>query len=158
MSNLQTCSARDASTYLGNPCQTSWYLQLDFFLPTLQSEYLLLEFITATFYTDYKRNILHSAHHEHSEFVSLLQQSMLSGKTAAVFLVTLLFCGQTSDLFPSCSLIWSSQLFLKWLFTKWGIQLQCCRKYRPGVVCTVGSRPVQEYQCRFPHFCNKRFC
>lgn len=94
MPNLQTCSARDASTYLGNPCQTSWYLQLDFFLPTLQSEYLLLEFITATFYTDYKRNILHSAHHEHSEFVSLLQQSMLSGKTAAVFLVTLLFCGQ----------------------------------------------------------------
>lgn len=94
MSNLQTCSARDASTYLGSPCQTSWYLQLDFFLPPLQSEYLLLEFITATFYTDYKRNILHSAHHEHSEFVSLLQQSMLSGKTAAVFLVTLLFCGQ----------------------------------------------------------------
>lgn len=94
MPNLQTCSARDASTYLGNPCQTSWYLQLDFFLPPLQSEYLLLEFITATFYTDYKRNILHSAHHEHSEFVSLLQQSMLSGKTAAVFLVTLLFCGQ----------------------------------------------------------------
>lgn len=94
MSNLQTCSARDASTYPGNPCQTSWYLQLDFFLPPLQSEYLLLEFITATFYTDYKRNILHSAHHEHSEFVSLLQQSMLSGKTAAVFLVTLLFCGQ----------------------------------------------------------------
>lgn len=94
MPNLQTCSARDASTYLGNPCQTSWYLQLDFFLPPLQSEYLLLEFITATFYTDYKRNILHSAHHEHSEFVSLLQQSMLSGKTAAIFLVTLLFCGQ----------------------------------------------------------------
>lgn len=159
MSNPQTCSARDASTYLGNPCQTSWYLTVRFFFASSA-----VWIFVAGIYNCY---FLYRLQEKYTSFCSP-RAFRICFSSPTVYAVwedcccischsTVLWT-ETSDLFPSCSLIWSSQLFLKWLFTKWGIQLQCCRKYRPGVVCTVGSRPVQEYQCRFPHFCNKWFC
>lgn len=159
VSNLQTCSAGDASASLGNPCQNSWYLQLDFFFA-----YSAVWIFVAGIYNCY---FIQTAREIYFMLLTMSVQNLFLFSNSPCCLGRLLlhffspYCPVDRD-FWSLSLLQfhliESPLSQTAFFTKWGIQPQWCVKYRPGVVCAVGSRPVQGYQCRFPHFCNKWFC